>query len=425
MADLFDSKFNVGDEIWYVNGNAITRGIIASVTYNYETKQVRYMLSKNDSERYNGYVSEDRVFESIESAKASIASHSIRRIERESVLLSEIEKYIDLGGNARTPLCIKLCDGWGRFEVQEHLEKKYNTLRVDGHPFRGHKHFVNEKGEIELISNHPELTSNFYPPSGYDPSEPPSFLLRSLQSDELCNPAYYLECVQKLKIPFVYLAPKAWWNRDDDSYHMDVPPIATDFETILYAPTVEGWLKDMWDEKSDLPNQIRMIDSTEDKRVLHVFWENLEDDRKKRWETYEKLSDASKKTRPLFLEQRVKFILEYADSIKNLDSYDDLAEINFFTFAKSEFAFASIPYLFEGLTSFYYNMFIGRALCPDIKISDDDLYLERQHFNNLCDSFAKYLQKTEDHWVFDFSKPVPETVLRKVQEVLGDNKEQV
>ncbi len=424
MADFFDSRFNIGDEIWYVNGNAITFGIIAAVTKNMKTKQVRYMLRKNDSEKYNGYVAEDRVYESMESAKAFIATRSIKRIESESELLSEIERYVDLGENVKTPLCIKLCDGWGRFEIQEFLEKKYNTLRVDGHPFkRGHKHFVNEKGEVELISNHPELTAVFFPPSGYDPSEPPSLFIRSFQTDNLCNPAYYLECVQNLKIPFVYLAPKAWWNSDDDSYQKDVPQIVSDFETILYAPTVKGWLKDMWDEESGLPNQIRMIDSTEDKRVLFVFWDNLEGDCKKRWETYEKLSDASIKIRPLFIEQRVKFILEYADSIKNLDSYDDLAEINFFTFAKSEFAFASIPYLFERLTSFYYNIYIGRALCPDIIISDKELYLERQHFNNLCDSFAKYLQNTEDNWVFDFSKSVPETVLRKVQEVLSENRE--
>lgn len=419
-----DSKFNIGDEIWYVNGNAITHGIVATVIQNMKTKQVSYKLRKKDSERYNGDVAEDRVFESIESAKASIAHRSIRRIERESELLSEIEKYVNLGENVKTPLFIKLCDGWGRFEIQEYLQKKYNTLGVNGHPFkRGHKHFVNEKGEIELISNHPELTSDFYPPSGYDPSEPPSFFIRSLQADDLCNPAYYLECVQNLKIPFVYLAPKAWWNSEDNSYQMDSPQVISDFETILYAPTVKGWLKDMWDKESGLPNQIRMIDSTEDERVLSVFWTELRDNLTKRWETYEKLSDASKKIRPLFLEQRVKFILEYADSIKNLDSYDDLSEINSFTGAKSEFAFASIPYLFEGLTSFYYNMFIGRALCPDIKISNDDidLFLVRQHFNNLCDSFAKYLQNTEEHWVFDFSKPVPETVLKKVQDVLSEN----
>ena len=84
MESLIDSKFHIGEEIWYVNGSTVTKGIVATVLYNYNTEQVNYMLRKNESAKNKGKVSEDRVFDSKEAAEAFLLSQPIRKVERES-----------------------------------------------------------------------------------------------------------------------------------------------------------------------------------------------------------------------------------------------------------------------------------------------------------------------------------------------------
>lgn len=337
---------------------------------------------------------------------------SFRKIERESELLSAIDSYVNLGENVKTPLYIKFCDGWGKHEVDQYLREKYkHILHVDGHPFkRGHEHFMNENGEMELIANHPELTANFLPPVGYDESEPPLFFVcYPVMGDYVFNPDYCLECVRKLNRPLVYFAPHVWSNHvGGNSFHTNAPEVVADFETIMYTPTIDGWLKDMRDEKSDFPNRKRVIDSARYTFGMVMARPMLERSKKK------KIHDDSEKLRPHFLDQRIARFLDYADSIKELESYDNLTDVNPFN-GKKDCKYA-IPYLFEKLMQLYYSAFMARVLHPDMEFEPmwSGIY-------SLYNSFVGYLAKTEDNWVLDFSKPVPESVLKKVQDVLTQN----
>ncbi|MBO7588726.1 MAG: hypothetical protein J6T18_04800 [Bacteroidaceae bacterium] len=338
-----------------------------------------------------------------------------RKIERESELVAAIESYVDLGDNAKKPLMIKLTEGWGRREIVDYLKDKYkkDVLLVRGHPFKGHIRFVNEKGETELISNHPELTTNFYAPTGYKSNNKPLFLMANKEFDYSFNPDYYEECVQQLSIPFVYFAPNNWFDFDNNMEAKEVPEILNEYESLLYSPTVKGWLEDMCVVRANLPNQIRLIEKVNTYLGYSILRERGID-----------LSVVESRIRANYLEQRIKNLLGFAESIKGLDSFDELCDLNMLDsgWSDSENHSAEVTYLLEKLLSSYYSLFTIRLLVPDYKPNDYDvkcIEVEKQFINNLSTSFAKYLENTDDNWVFDFSRPVPDNVLKELKDVLS------
>lgn len=169
-----------------------------------------------------------------------------RTVEVLSELISIIESYIKLGNAVEKPLMIRCFDGYGQDEVVDYLKEKYtlsSMLFVDGHPLKqGHKYFDNN-GRIELISQHPELTSKFQTPPCYSSENPPLFFIHTtIGWDNFWNPSYYKECVERLKIPFVFFAPTQWVAGDFDNPQgrtLEGPDVLLEFDSVLFVP---NWL---------------------------------------------------------------------------------------------------------------------------------------------------------------------------------------
>lgn len=149
-----------------------------------------------------------------------------------------IDQYIDRGSEVTQPLVVIFDDeDFDRYELENWLRgHKAKGLGVDGHPYkRGHRHFINENGDTELIANHPELTSKFYPPVNF--SDDVKFLWSAGTFDFAFKVPYYTECVRELKLPFVYLAPITWFGGDYTNMNGQgrVNPDLSDFIQVHYS----------------------------------------------------------------------------------------------------------------------------------------------------------------------------------------------
>ena len=169
-------------------------------------------------------------------------------IKDQETLKGIIDQYLVKGSDVAQPMVIIFDeDDSDRHELTNWLRNHEGKgLGVDGHPFkRGHRHFINENSETELIANHPELTSKFFPPVGFD--EDVSFLWSGGATfDHAYNVPYYVECVNELKIPFVYLAPIKWQGEDYTDLkgnHEAVNPDLSAFIQIHYHRSFEDWEK--------------------------------------------------------------------------------------------------------------------------------------------------------------------------------------
>ena len=336
-----------------------------------------------------------------------------RTVERESELISIIESYIKLGKAVKKPLMIRCSDGYGQQEVTDYLAEKYNGLSVDGHPLKqGHRYFDNN-GKIELVSQHPELTSTFLTPSCYNSENPPQFFIHKTYGyDNSWNPSYYLECVERLKIPFVYFAPTQWMAGDFDNPQgrtLEGPNVLLEFDSVLYAPTVKGWVEEMADD-AELPAQKRIIKTAINPRCQIDVID---------YESLDIVYDIASKTNPEVLKPRIQNLINYAESIKDLDSYDNLYDPDFMGLFNVCKTGAGIPYLLERVMDFYSTMFYFRAIWPDntqskIEYKND---LGSLSIHNLGVSFMKFIETTDDAWVFDYSKPVPEDILQEIKRI--------
>ena len=166
-------------------------------------------------------------------------------INDQETLKGIIDQYLNNGCDVAQPMVIIFDeDDSDRHELTDWLRNHEGKgLGVDGHPFkRGHRHFINENGETELIANHPELTSKFYPPAGY--SDEVKYLWSAGTYDHAFKVPYYAECVRELKVPFVYLAPIQWFGGDYTNMkeqHEPVTPDLSDFIQIHYSRSFEDW----------------------------------------------------------------------------------------------------------------------------------------------------------------------------------------
>lgn len=401
---LIDSKFSVTDKVWYINGSAITAGVIRKVLYNYNDRCVYYCLTVDGKDFVHEEVREDRVFASEKEAKDYLSSNQVLKIERESEYIHALNAYIKLGSLVKKPMMVQLLEGFGRWDTYEYLDEKYGNqlLKVDGHPFkRGHQHFINENGDTCIISEHPELTENFFPPVRYSESNPPSVMVSTGMEDY----EYCLECVEKLKIPFIFMIPsdKKWVGGDyaqKEGFYIDGPEKISEFEVVLYTQTVQGWLEDMNAEGKNYPQE-RLLESIYNPCPIYIYLDS---------NAIRGFADEYRRIMPYFLERRVEIFMQYVECLKDMESYDELAECSLFTQEKlCDSAFVSIPYRLNKCLPLYCTLYAIRLLYSEV-IDDHfkkDVQIEVQAYRNLFAHFLKYLQNTEDYWVFDFSIPVP------------------
>ncbi len=412
MASLIDSKFHIGNHVWYVDGNVVSCGTIKKTIYNYKSKQVYYRLTTEEGVDSTGEVCEKYVFATESEAMEYANFQETAKVEKESTFYGLINDYIKLGNLVKRPLIVQFVEGFGRMETMGYLTEKYNSnepgcylkvLKVDGHPFkRGHRHFINEEGKTELIDKHPELTQNFFAPSGYNPSEPPVVMVSEFLEDY----QYAFECVDKLKVPFIIMVPAGYtWIGED------APAFASECKSILYTLSLNGWIEDMLAENNNYP-QDKMINTLCYPANIFIYLHGVEDFEKE----YIRLF-------PHVAERRMQLFMEYVVSLSNMESLDDLAEPNLLGGGiMHEVNLISLPYRIKYLFHLYCTLYLIRLLHSDCidHFFEKRIKVEVQHYSNLTKSFIEYLKDTEDKWVFNFSEPVSQEALDRLKEIDND-----
>lgn len=408
MSSLIDSKFHIGNQVWYVDGNVISSGTVIRTTYNYNSKQVYYRLSTEGEVDSSGEVCEKYVFATESEAIKYVDLQAPIKLEKKSTFYIHLDDYIKLGDLVKRPLIVQFIEGYGRFETKEYLNDKYDNngrrvLNVEGHPFkRGHRHFINEDGKTELISDHPELTQNFLPPSGYNASKPPVVLV----SNKLEDYNYAFECVEKLKVPFIIMVPPGHtWVGED------APEFATQCKSILYTLSLNGWIEDMLDEGHNYPQDEIIKTLSHPSRII-IHLDGADD-----------FNQEYSRIFPLVAERRSQLFMEYVVDLSNRKSLDDLSEPDiFFGGLMREVNLISLPYRIESLFPLYCTLYLIRLLHSDCidDYFEKTIKLEVQHYRNLAKSFVDYLKGTEDKWVFDFSEPVPQEALDILKDIDND-----
>lgn len=153
-------------------------------------------------------------------------------LTNESQLLTCFRQYVEKGRDVKTPLLVRFNSLTESKLIFYSLLKTDGVLGIDGHPFkRGHRH-ATINGKVILISDHPELTEQYYPPINYD-VEKTRFCVADIKSEDILS--YCIEVVSLSKVPVI-----CFFIKSGKTDPFPIPPV----ELVEFLPSIADSLAD-------------------------------------------------------------------------------------------------------------------------------------------------------------------------------------